>query len=290
MLRPRPSPALIVALVALVVALGGASAVAAPAVKRMIDGRQIRRASLPGDRVKPRSLAGDRFKRDALGGAQIEERTLAIVPRAARAESADRADSATRADSAATADTAAHADRAAHADTAERADSAARADVAGSADRVATIEQIAPVRIEPPPLRDADFYAQPEVVLATRGPFTLYGKCHHDVSLGGDTVHGVIFARTSSPGSLFTSTLRGTGIANVEPASPEPQRWLARADFQAAPGEFDISRPADFLLTDPSGAVARGNLLVLVKNGSLPGGQGAFGEGSGCIFSGTIGA
>jgi len=95
----RGSPALVVAVLALFVALGG-SVYAAKRAK--IDGRAIRSKSIPGDRLKPRSIAANRLKPGALRaaiptpltGVDINELTLAQVPDAAHADSADTAQSA----------------------------------------------------------------------------------------------------------------------------------------------------------------------------------------------------
>lgn len=69
----RPSPALLVAFLALLLTLGG-TAVAA----RLISGRSIRKNSIPADRIR----------RNVLGGRQIAERKLGKVN---RAKVADRA-------------------------------------------------------------------------------------------------------------------------------------------------------------------------------------------------------
>jgi hypothetical protein len=95
----RSSPALVVSVLALFVALGG-SVYAAKRAK--IDGRAIRTKSIPGNRLKPRSIAANRLKPGALRGAiptpltgvDINELTLAQVPEAAHADSAEVAQSA----------------------------------------------------------------------------------------------------------------------------------------------------------------------------------------------------
>jgi hypothetical protein len=97
-----PSPALVVAGLALFVALGGT---VYAAKKARIDGRAVKVKSLPGNRLKPRSIPANRLKpgvlRDALvgqsgpvTGAEIDELTLGQVPEAAHALSADTAQSA----------------------------------------------------------------------------------------------------------------------------------------------------------------------------------------------------
>lgn len=96
----RHSPALVIAVIALFVALGG-SVYAAKRAK--LDGRAIRAKSIPGNRLKPHSIAANRLMPGILGGspasgpltgADINELTLGQVPSATHADSADTAQSA----------------------------------------------------------------------------------------------------------------------------------------------------------------------------------------------------
>lgn len=95
----RQSPALVVAMVALFVALGG-TVYAAKQAK--LNGKAIRAKSLPGNRLKPRSVPANRLKpgvlKSALSGpltgADINELTLGQVPDAKHAGEADFAHSA----------------------------------------------------------------------------------------------------------------------------------------------------------------------------------------------------
>lgn len=86
-LRRRPSPAMVVAVVALIVGFSG-SAVAGEVVR-------IAKNSLPGNRLKERSVSGNRIKRNTLTGAEIAESRLGKVPLAGRADIVTKADSAT---------------------------------------------------------------------------------------------------------------------------------------------------------------------------------------------------
>jgi len=95
--RLLPSPAMVVACTALVVALGGTGYAA---------------TKINGKALKDRSVASSKLMRDSVGGTEIRENTLQTVPRAASADRATLADAATRADGAGHADTAAHADSA----------------------------------------------------------------------------------------------------------------------------------------------------------------------------------
>ncbi len=97
-----PSPALVVAGLALFVALGGT---VYAAKKARIDGRAVKVKSLPGNRLKVKSIPANRLKPGVLKGvlagqsgpitgAEIDELTLGQVPEAAHAFSADTAQSA----------------------------------------------------------------------------------------------------------------------------------------------------------------------------------------------------
>ena len=96
----RHSPALVVAVIALFVALGGS---VYAAKKAKLDGRAIRAKSIPGNRLKPHSIAANRLMPGVIGsgagsgpltGADINELTLGQVPSATHADSADTAQSA----------------------------------------------------------------------------------------------------------------------------------------------------------------------------------------------------
>lgn len=101
--RRLPSPALVIACLALFVALGGTVLAATK-----IDGRRIEVRSLPGNRLEVGSVPGNRLATDSVKGSQIQLGTLGQVPSAAHADSADtarRAQTAIAADHAADATT-----------------------------------------------------------------------------------------------------------------------------------------------------------------------------------------
>jgi hypothetical protein len=72
--RLVPSPAMIVALVALFMAMGGS------AYALVITGKSIRNGSITGKDVKNRTLTGSKGKADSWGGGSIKESTLSTVP------------------------------------------------------------------------------------------------------------------------------------------------------------------------------------------------------------------
>lgn len=81
-----PSPAMIVAMLALLVALSGTVYAASK-----INGSDIKKNSMPGDRIKKQSLPGNRLKKNTVTGTQIKESTLAQVPSAVTANTANPA-------------------------------------------------------------------------------------------------------------------------------------------------------------------------------------------------------
>ena len=112
--RPHPpSPALVIACLALFVALGGtvlaATKIDGHTVRvKSLPGNRLEVGSLPGNRLQPGTIPGNRIAPRSLKGDQIDITTLGQVPSATHADSADtarRAGTATAADHAADATT-----------------------------------------------------------------------------------------------------------------------------------------------------------------------------------------
>lgn len=73
----RPSPAMVVACIALFMAMGGVSYGLATGA---IDSREIKNNTVRGKDVRNGTLTGRDVKRDALGGQSISEASLGVVP------------------------------------------------------------------------------------------------------------------------------------------------------------------------------------------------------------------
>ena len=82
--RLVPSPAMVVALVALVMAMGGS------AYALVVTGKSIRNGTVTGKDLKNRSITGNDSKRDSIGGGSIKESSLGVVPGALQAHGAAR--------------------------------------------------------------------------------------------------------------------------------------------------------------------------------------------------------
>ena len=107
----RPSPSLVISMIALFVAMSG-TVYAAKTAK--ISGKAIKVKSLPGNRLKPRSVTANRLAPGVLAaarspaaqspgvvtGLEIDELTLGQVPEAAHADTADFAQNAVDAETA----------------------------------------------------------------------------------------------------------------------------------------------------------------------------------------------
>jgi hypothetical protein len=82
--RLLPSPAMVVAVVALIMSLGGSAYALVITGKQIrnntVTGKDIRNRSLAGRDVRNRSLTGNDVRRDKLGGASIKEASLGLVP------------------------------------------------------------------------------------------------------------------------------------------------------------------------------------------------------------------
>jgi hypothetical protein len=92
----RQAPALLVACIALVAALGGTVYAAAKingrAIKvKSLPGNRLAMASLPGNRLKPGAISADKLAPGSITGNQIDTATLGQVPTAVHADSADSA-------------------------------------------------------------------------------------------------------------------------------------------------------------------------------------------------------
>jgi hypothetical protein len=124
----RPSPALVISIVALFVALGGTSYAITQLPKNSVGTTQLKKNAVTGAKVKNGSLSGT----------DIDVATLGMVPSATSASRADTAQTAASAGTAGSAGSAKTADRATSSGTATRADSAATADSATSAGSATT--------------------------------------------------------------------------------------------------------------------------------------------------------
>lgn len=102
----RPTPALVISLIALMVALGGTSYAAFRLPAGSVGTRQLANRSVSTAKIKNGAVTGSKVAPDSLTGANINVGTLGSVPSASNANHAVSADSATNASHATNADSA----------------------------------------------------------------------------------------------------------------------------------------------------------------------------------------
>jgi hypothetical protein len=92
----RQAPALVIAGIALLAALGGtvyaATKIDGHSIKaKSLPGNRLALGSVPGNRLKPGAIAGNRIAPGSITGTQIDTATLGQVPTAVHADNADSA-------------------------------------------------------------------------------------------------------------------------------------------------------------------------------------------------------
>jgi hypothetical protein len=84
--RRRPSPSLVISVIALLVALGGTGYAAVA-----INGKNIENGSIAGKKLRNRTIRGGKLRKDTLTGTAVNESKLGKVPSAGSADSATAA-------------------------------------------------------------------------------------------------------------------------------------------------------------------------------------------------------
>jgi hypothetical protein len=253
--RKRPSPALVISMIALFVSLGGVSygvatsSIGSKQIKnnsiltqdiknRTIRGKDIHKRTIRGSNVGLRTLTGANVGNDKLTGKQVLESSLGTVP------------------------------------------SATSAGVANNASNVSTLVNF-PIKGA---AAAADLASAPEVPIGSKGPFRFYGKCF--LTAGPAQVHSDIYIAVASGTSLFDTEAEDSGYLTA--ATPEASRQLqdvAAAANTVAAGDGDKDFNATDGVTSITGVVG----LAAAKQGSPPGGDGPFGApGNRCLFGGTV--
>jgi hypothetical protein len=99
----RPSPAMVVACLALLVALSGTGYAAIKLPAKSVGSKQLKTGAVTNVKLARRAVTGAKVAGNSLTGTQIKEATLATVPKATHATTADSASTAAHATTADTA-------------------------------------------------------------------------------------------------------------------------------------------------------------------------------------------
>ena len=257
----RPSPAMMVALVALFVALGGSSYAALK-----ISGKQIKNNTVSTKDIKNNNVRSKDVRNNTLKGADINESTLGIVPNATNAANATNATNA------------------AFAGLANRANSAATVDqikVPGSYKKVTSSASATP--------QTAARAAATEVPIFSHGAFDIYGKCFIDEAQDPDQLRGEVLIRTRQDGSIVeadeNAEFEGAN-GFLDTNTPEEDRILIVTDRIAGETNIDDLSDNDFFAAASDGTSFTGHVDLAIKFGDLPGSEGVYGTGDVCIFAG----
>jgi hypothetical protein len=126
----RPSPAIVIASLALVVALSGTSYAAFVLPANSVGTKQLKKSAVTAAKIRNNSITSAKVKNDSLGGSDVLEAGLSKVRSAGRADTATTAQHSANADHATSADNATSAN---HATSAGNAGNASYANFAGFA-------------------------------------------------------------------------------------------------------------------------------------------------------------
>lgn len=266
----RPSPALVVAMTALVIALSGA-ALALPGKNSVtkndikngaVTTKKIAKGAVGSTQIKGKSIKGNRIKDGGIKDKQIAEKTI-------KAKQIADATITERQIADATITGAKIAD--------ESVGSAKISDLHVQANGLTRITATAGAT------EAAAQAAAPESALFSKGQLSFYAKCFTD-SANGDTL-GVIYARTTANGSLLAGTdslPANPGAVLLDMNTLEQDRELDTAEVvNANEAAFD---GAEGSAASPDNTSLRLETTIGVKQGNLAGGNGVYGSGDVCLF------
>jgi hypothetical protein len=130
--------------------------------------------------------------------------------------------------------------------------------------------------------------AAPETTLFEKGSLKITAKCFRDT--GGDETFAEIYIATNANGAIFdgsTDELSGgnaaTDFLNTDTAFTD--RVLDDDSSTGADASMD---EGEFNAVGPDGTHLVGQTTVASKNGNLAGGNGVYGDGNVCLFGGEI--
>ncbi len=265
-LKARITPSLVISMLALFVALGGASYAAIG--KNSVGSKQLKKNAVTSKKIKKNAVTAKKIKKNAVTGAKVKESSLSTVPEATHAGSADSATNATNATNATSATSATNATNADH--TAGYSTfPQTKFNASGGANYAAARNAAA------------------KHVIFKSGPITIYEKCFTDAS--GPKTYSVFYGETSVNGVIFGSDeddLSGNPFLDTDTLEDDRELLTQSATANSTDYDLDSSYAASFMT--PSGVAFEAEIEGAVKNGSLPGGNGVYGSGNICLATAAI--
>ncbi|MQA74926.1 MAG: hypothetical protein GEU88_11395 [Solirubrobacterales bacterium] len=324
----RPTPALLIALAALVVAMSGA-AVALPGkgtvttndirkgavetkniAKRAVKGknlaedsvkkRHVARGAIGSRQIKGKSIRGNRLKEGAIKWKQIADHTITAKQIADATITGKQVADATITARQIAAGTI-------------TASQIAAGTITGTqiADGTITAKQVAPNGLSTRNLSDMKLIgegganmvrvsatngadigeaaaAAPEIELYRKGQLTLYGKCMRATET--NEVFSDIYVKTTANGAIFEGPQgeRTGGNAASDFLNVGTPEDLRTVASVAIIGAEAEMNDGVFNVIGADGTHLSGDLMAAAKNGALAGGNGVYGDGNVCLFGGTV--
>ncbi len=265
----RPSPALIVAMAALLVAMSGA-AIALPGKGSVgkndikngaVTAKKIARGAIGSKQIKGKSIRGNRIKDGGIKAKQIAEKTIT----AEQIEDETITGTQVAAESISSQNI---------------SDYAVISSPEGSVVKLTATEAATTA---------AARTAAAETELFTRGQIRLTAKCFRDTTANQTTAE--VYVKSTAGGAIFSSDEdqkpggnADTDFLNPDTAETASQALVATSGAGTPPELLDGS----FNAIGADGTHLIGQLTAAAKNGELTAGNGAYGDGNVCLFGGEI--
>jgi hypothetical protein len=282
--KHRPSPAMIVAMLALFVSMGGTGYAVSKLPKRSVGPAQLRKNAVRAEHVKPGSITAAKLAKSTLSSL----RSPVAAPAVAGGSNAAAAASSAAPDRVAYADKAGIADRALLADRATLAAEAAAADTAAVADNAKLSDNASKLGGKPM----AEFLTSDTIRWITPftidegtremvkvGPFTLTARCTLDATIGGiagQDQADIIISTTQAKSAFDGDDLRGSfdKDSNIE----------TRQFVNTTPGDHGIAR----FEASSDGLAMGGDGDLYIKGSYLFAGVNVAGQSDKCRFGGYL--
>lgn len=284
----RPTPALIVALVALVAAMSGA-AVALPGkntvtsndiVTGAVTTKKIAKGAVGSQQILGKSIKGNRLKDGAIRDKQLADGSVTA------AKVADGViDAAKLADGSVTAAKITDATITGQQVADEGISSANISDYGVLSSAAGSL-----VKLTATDGADeaAARTAAPETTLFEKGDITISAKCFR--STGANQTFAEVYVATAANGAVFNGgvdALQG-GNAAVDFLNIDTDETDRVLDDATATGTDASINENEFTVIGADSTHLIGQTTVAAKNGALAGGNGVYGEGNVCLFGGEI--
>jgi hypothetical protein len=278
MSKSRPSPAMIVAMAALVMAMSGA-AIALPGKGKVqtndlqnssVTKKKIAKGAVGSAQIVGKSIKGNRLKDGAVKSKQLAENAVTSKKLEAQAVTADKVKDGSLTGKQVAAE---------GISSGNISDYAVIGTAAGPFHKLTATD----AGSEAAGRSDA-----PATTLFKKGQLAVTAKCFRDTV--GNDVYAEVYIESAADGATFTSFTDGLFGGNaaadfLNDDTALADRQLAAVSTGATSANMGFST---FGANGVDGTSLNGQVTAAAKNGVLAGGNGVYGDGNVCIFSGQI--